>query len=231
MAMTKEALTDLPVFDTRKYVRALTREGSFNEKQANANADGLQEALRGVATKADIKETKTETKAVKTELKAEIRRLEEKMDIQFQALRTETKAEIKEVKADIGALRTETKAEIKEVKADIRRLGREYGCTVSGVEDRDEGGDWGIEERDEGGESGDAGADKGVAAVDGDRIFCHGDNDGNINGGSGCGSEFVIRGCSLGRTPLHAIIRPPRARGVHPQADSQHGGAVLFSLP
>ena len=68
MATTKEALTDLPVFDTRKYVQTLTRKKSFTEKQANANADGLQEAMRGVATKADI------------------RRLEEKMDVRFQAM-------------------------------------------------------------------------------------------------------------------------------------------------
>ncbi len=106
MATTKETLTDLPVFDTRKYVRTLTREGSFNEKQANANADGLQEAMRGVATKAetqavkidlkaDIREVRAEIKEVKAdirEVKAEIRRLEEKMDVQFQALRTEMKA-------------------------------------------------------------------------------------------------------------------------------------------
>ncbi len=71
MAMTKEALTDLPVFDTRKYVRTLTREGSFNEKQANANADGLQEALRGVSTKADIRELSIATKADIKEVKAE----------------------------------------------------------------------------------------------------------------------------------------------------------------
>ncbi len=68
MATTKEALMDLPVFDTRKYVQTLTRKKSFSEKQANANADGLQEALQGVATKADI------------------RRLEEKMDVRFQAM-------------------------------------------------------------------------------------------------------------------------------------------------
>ena len=68
MATTKEALMDLPVFDTRKYVRTLTHKKSFTEKQANANADGLQEALQGVATKADI------------------RRLEEKMDVRFQAM-------------------------------------------------------------------------------------------------------------------------------------------------
>ncbi len=75
MATTKEALMDLPVFDTRKYVQTLTRKKSFSEKQANANADGLQEALQGVATKADIKE-----------VKADIRRLEEKMDVRFQAM-------------------------------------------------------------------------------------------------------------------------------------------------
>ncbi len=86
MAMTKEALTDLPVFDTRKYVRTLTREGSFNEKQANTNADGLQEALRGVSTKAETQAVKIELKAEIREVKADIRRLEEKMDVRFQAV-------------------------------------------------------------------------------------------------------------------------------------------------
>ena len=99
MAMTKEALTDLPVFDTRKYVRTLTREGSFSEKQANANADGLQEALQGVATKA-------ETHAVKIDLKADIR---------------EVRAEVKEVKAEIQALRTEFQAMQEQMKG-LRQL-------------------------------------------------------------------------------------------------------------
>ena len=58
----------IPVFDTRGYVRTLTRGGSFTEKQGHANADGLQKALSGVATKTDI------------------RVLEEKMDVQFQAM-------------------------------------------------------------------------------------------------------------------------------------------------
>ncbi len=70
MATTKEALMDLPVFDTRKYVRTLTHKKSFTEKQANANADGLQEALQGVATKADIREVKAEIGALRTEFQA-----------------------------------------------------------------------------------------------------------------------------------------------------------------
>ena len=109
MAMTKEALTDLPVFDTRKYVRTLTREGSFNEKQANANADGLQEALRGVATKAETQAVKIELKADIREVKADIRRLEEKMDIQFQALRTETKAENQALRTEFQAMQEQMK--------------------------------------------------------------------------------------------------------------------------
>ena len=126
MAMTKEALTDLPVFDTRKYVQTLTREGSFNEKQANANADGLQEALRGVATKAETQAVKMELKADIREVKADIRRLEEKMDIQFQALKAELKAEIgalrKETMAEIGALRKETTAENQALRTEFQAM-------------------------------------------------------------------------------------------------------------
>ncbi len=92
MTTTKES-ESVPVFDTRGYVRTLTRGGSFNEKQANANADGLQQALSGVATKADLKAEIREVKAEIREVKAEIRvletrigLLEEKMDVHFHAL-------------------------------------------------------------------------------------------------------------------------------------------------
>ena len=85
MTTTKES-ESVPMFDTRGYVRTLTRGGSFNEKQANANADGLQQALSGVATKADLKAEIREVKAEIRVLETRIGLLEEKMDVHFHAL-------------------------------------------------------------------------------------------------------------------------------------------------
>ena len=95
MAMTKESKI-VPVFDTRGYVRTLTRGGSFSEEQANANADGLQEALSGVATKADIRDVRGEIRDMRGEirelrgeirvLESHIKLLEKRMDVQFQAM-------------------------------------------------------------------------------------------------------------------------------------------------
>ena len=129
MAMTKEALTGLPVFDTRKYVRTLTHEGSFTEKQANANADGLQEALRGVSTKADIKEVKAETHAVKAELKADIRGVR----AEIREVKAELKADIRGVKAEVRAEIKEVKAEIKEVRAEIGALRKETTAEIAAL--------------------------------------------------------------------------------------------------
>ena len=86
MAITKEAVSDVPAFDTRKYVRTLTR-GGFSDQQAHASTDGLQEALRGVAMKSDID-------VLRAEMKAEIK-----------SVKAEMKAEIKEIRTDIGGIK------------------------------------------------------------------------------------------------------------------------------
>ena len=67
MATTKEALSEVPVFDTRRYVRNLKRDGGFSEKQADAHADGLQAALGGVAKGFDILALKSDIKVLKSE--------------------------------------------------------------------------------------------------------------------------------------------------------------------
>ena len=86
MATIKETLSDVLVFDTRKYVRNLRSDGGFSEKQADAHADGLQEALRGVATKADIEVVKAQLAAVMQTLEAhqeQMRGLRQTMMIGF----------------------------------------------------------------------------------------------------------------------------------------------------
>ena len=86
MATTKEALFESPVFDTRKYVKNLRRDGEFSEKQADAHANGLQEALRGVATKTDIEVLKAQLAAVMQTLEAhqeQMRGLRQTMMIGF----------------------------------------------------------------------------------------------------------------------------------------------------
>ena len=98
MPTTKE-IESVPIFDTREYVRTLTRGGSFSEGQANASADGLQKALAGVATKADVELLRAEMGVLGAELKADIKvlearinLLEKKMDVHFQALQEQMRA-------------------------------------------------------------------------------------------------------------------------------------------
>ena len=86
MATTNESLT--PVFDTHKYVRKLTREGGIGEKQADTHADALQDALQGVATKADIEMLKTRLEAFEAKMDARMTAFETKMDARMTAFET-----------------------------------------------------------------------------------------------------------------------------------------------
>ncbi len=88
MATTNESLT--PVFDTHKYVRKLTREGGIGEKQADTHADALQDALQGVATKADIEMLKTRLEAFEAKMDARMTAFETKMDARMTAFETNT---------------------------------------------------------------------------------------------------------------------------------------------
>ncbi len=72
-------------FDTQRVVDRL-REGGWDEGQARALCDVLREIMRGVATKVEIAAVKTEIQELKISTKADIRRLEEKMDVRFQAV-------------------------------------------------------------------------------------------------------------------------------------------------
>ena len=90
MAITKESVSDVPAFDTRKYVRTLTR-GGFSDQQANASTDGLQEALRGVAMKSDIgvlrAEMKSDIEVLRAEMKAEIGAIKMILEAQQEQMR------------------------------------------------------------------------------------------------------------------------------------------------
>ncbi len=95
-------------FDTQRVVDRL-REGGWDEGQARALCDVLREIMRGVATKVEIAAVKTEIQELKISTKADIRRLEEKMDVQFQALRTETKAENQALRTEFQAMQEQMK--------------------------------------------------------------------------------------------------------------------------
>ena len=79
MAITKEAGSGVPAFDTRRYVGNLKRDGGFNQRQADAQADGLQEALQGVAMKSDIEVLRAEMKADMREIRADMRAFQNEM--------------------------------------------------------------------------------------------------------------------------------------------------------
>ncbi len=54
-------------FDTQRVVDRL-REGGWNEGQSRALCDVLREIMRGVATKADIKEVKAEMRTLEGQM-------------------------------------------------------------------------------------------------------------------------------------------------------------------
>ena len=79
MAITKEAGSGVPAFDTRRYVGNLKRDGGFNQRQADAQADGLQEALQGVAMKSDIEVLRAEMKSDMSEIRADMKAFQNEM--------------------------------------------------------------------------------------------------------------------------------------------------------
>ena len=93
MATPKEALSEAPVFDTRRYVRNLKRDGGIGEQQADAHAEGLQAALGGLAKASDILALKSDILALRADNK--VLRAELKADIKL--LRAELKADNKAI--------------------------------------------------------------------------------------------------------------------------------------
>ena len=94
MATPKEALSEAPVFDTRRYVRNLKRDGGISERQADAHAEGLQVALGGVAKasdilalKSDILVLKSDILALRSELKSDIKAIMRILDAHQEQMR------------------------------------------------------------------------------------------------------------------------------------------------
>ncbi len=74
MAVANES--SVPVFDTHKYVRKLTREGGVSEKQADAHADALHEVLEGVATKTDIALLRADIDVLRLQIESVVREMQ-----------------------------------------------------------------------------------------------------------------------------------------------------------
>ncbi len=64
---TKRVSNGTVNFDTQRVVDRL-REGGWDEGQARALCDVLREIMRGVATKADIKEVRAEMRALEGQM-------------------------------------------------------------------------------------------------------------------------------------------------------------------
>jgi hypothetical protein len=91
-------------FDKLAYVDRLKAAG-FNEPQARAMADGLDQALREeVATKSDVAALRTDVRGEIAEFRTEVRG-------EIAELRTEVRGEIAELRNEMGLLRTELRAE------------------------------------------------------------------------------------------------------------------------
>ena len=74
--MTTTHESSMPVFDTRKYVRKLTRDGGVGARQADAHAGALHEALGDVATKADIAILRADMDALRVEVASVVREMQ-----------------------------------------------------------------------------------------------------------------------------------------------------------
>ena len=88
MATPKEALSEAPVFDTRRYARNLKRDGGISEQQADAHAEGLQVALGGLAKASDILALRAEIKALRTEFKADNKAIMRILDAHQEQMRS-----------------------------------------------------------------------------------------------------------------------------------------------
>jgi len=111
----------LPVFNPMKFANRL-KEAGISEKQAEAEAEVLHEAL--VVQAQAVSELEQQVKALTS-------------DAQRDAGQMATKADIAELrassKADIAELRASTKTDIAEVRGDIKLLRWMLGILIAGV--------------------------------------------------------------------------------------------------
>ena len=113
-------------FDKLAYVDRL-RAAGFDEPQARAMADGLDQALREeVATKSDIAalrvEFKSELGALKNELRGELGALRNELKGEMSELKGEMsglKGELGMVRGEMGALKSELRGEMGGLKGEL----------------------------------------------------------------------------------------------------------------
>ena len=110
-------------FDKLAYLDRLKAAG-FNEPQARAMADGLDQALREeVATKSDVAALRNEIGLLRVELKSEIGTLGGELRGEMDALKGELRGEMGalkgELRGEMGGLRGELLAAMKADKIDL----------------------------------------------------------------------------------------------------------------
>lgn len=109
-------------FDKLAYVDRLKAAG-FNEPQARAMADGLDQALREeVATKSDVAALRNEIDLLRVELKSDLGTLRSEFRAELGGFRGELggfKAELGGVRGELGGLKGELLAAMKADKIDL----------------------------------------------------------------------------------------------------------------
>lgn len=111
-------------FDKLAYVDRLKAAG-FNEPQARALADGLDQALREeVATKSDVAALRNEIGLLRVEVKSEIVALGGELRGEMDALRSALKGEMDafkgELRGEMDALKGELRGEMGALKGELR---------------------------------------------------------------------------------------------------------------
>jgi hypothetical protein len=110
-------------FDKLAYVDRLKAAG-FNEPQARAMADGLDQALREeVATKSDVAGLRHEIDLFRVEVKSDLAVLRGEVKSDLDALRGEIKSDLgilrSEFKTDLGMLRGEFKGDLGGLRGEL----------------------------------------------------------------------------------------------------------------
>ena len=110
-------------FDRLAYVDRLKAAG-FNEPQARAMADGLDQALREeVATKSDVAALRNEIGLLRVEVKSDLGTLKDKFSADLGGLRSELSSDLSalrgEFRADLGGLRGDFRAELGALRGEL----------------------------------------------------------------------------------------------------------------
>ena len=107
-------------FDTHRFVKRLTTEGGFTEKQAEILADEQVAVLNAnLATKADIEAVKAEIEALRHETKTDLAKVESGLKAEIAKVEAGLKAEITKVEAGLKAEIAKVDKRIESVRADL----------------------------------------------------------------------------------------------------------------